>query len=319
MTQATNSSAPADVLIIGGGPAGLGAALALSRQMYNTILIDSGKYRNDATSHMHNVPGWDHAHPADYRAAVRKELTGRYHTTKLVSAQIKTLSKLDDGGFQAVDVAGTTYTGKKLVLATGVIDVQPDIEGYEKSWGKSIFHCLFCHGYEERGAQRAGVLCSDSAMLTQKPVAMVIGGMAQRFAETVTLYTQGNATLTKELQADLAASNLKVDDRKIVRVEQISETPADGLKIQFADGQTEELGFLVHAPINEMTGPWADQLGLEMENGNYKLTNMFGETSVPGCFAAGDCATVAKAVATATTGGMMTAAGIAHQVALARI
>jgi thioredoxin reductase len=136
------SSTPAtviDVIIIGGGPSGLAAALCLSRARYRTAIYDSGLYRNADAAHMHMVPTWDHRDPKEYRAEARKELVTRYgEIVELVDRAVNSVTKDDAGNFYAIDAAGKAWVGRKLVLATGVKDVLPDIPGYADCWGKGM-------------------------------------------------------------------------------------------------------------------------------------------------------------------------------------
>jgi len=132
-------TSPVDILIIGGGPAGLSAALSIVRQVHSTIIVDSGKYRN-ADSPMHTVPTWDHRQPSEFRAAARKDFE-RYGTVKVESAEVASINKTEDGLFEAVGSNGQVWTGRKLVLATGVTDIFPDIPGYSDCWvsGMSVY------------------------------------------------------------------------------------------------------------------------------------------------------------------------------------
>lgn len=134
-------SAPAaifDALIIGAGPAGLSVATGLARQLHTAVVFSDGKFRNAKAKHMHNVVGWDHRDPTDFRAAARKDLLARYSTIRFHDVGIKNVSKGSDGRFEAIDVDGQLWKGKKLVLATGVKDVPPSIDGYADCWGESM-------------------------------------------------------------------------------------------------------------------------------------------------------------------------------------
>ncbi|KAK5636072.1 hypothetical protein RRF57_011784 [Xylaria bambusicola] len=121
-----------DILIVGGGPAGLSAASSIVRQDHKTILFDSGMYRNRQSKYMHTVPGWDHQDPADFREKAKEDL-GRYGSLTVKDAEVETLKQREDGIFEAT-ACGETWTGKKVILATGVEDIFPDIPGYSECW-----------------------------------------------------------------------------------------------------------------------------------------------------------------------------------------
>lgn len=127
-----------DALIIGGGPAGLAVATGLARQLYKAVIFDNGLYRNSKADHMHNVLGWDHQNPAAFRAKAREDLLGRYDTIKVESATIREIRSMTDGTFQGVDDLGRIWAGRKVVLATGVKDIFPNIPGFETCWGRGM-------------------------------------------------------------------------------------------------------------------------------------------------------------------------------------
>jgi thioredoxin reductase len=121
-----------EILIFGGGPAGLSAATSVVRQDHKTVLFDSGKYRNSESKHVHTVPGWDHADPKDFREKAAKDLE-RYGSVTIEKIEVETLKQREDGIFEAT-AGGKTWTGKKAILATGVEDIYPDIPGYAECW-----------------------------------------------------------------------------------------------------------------------------------------------------------------------------------------
>ncbi|KAL2840895.1 hypothetical protein BJY01DRAFT_257235 [Aspergillus pseudoustus] len=285
--------------------------------MHSVLLFDSQDYRNATTSHMHNVLGFDHVEPATFRDTIHDALQNRYATNTVVRKKVVEAHKIPYVGpgtrFEVIDHDGARYRGSKLVLATGIRDVLPSIEGYRENWGGLIFHCLFCHGYEERGTGRAGLLVAESSqLLAQPPIALLLGKMARRFADEVTLFTHGNKEVEVALrEAGAEAQGFAVEPRTIQRLERVHPPnhPQDGVSL--------DVGFLMHMPNTIVTNNWVDQLGLELEPpGQYKQKDATMETTVPGVFVAGDHASVAKDIPNAASNATYVASSIALQLTM---
>lgn len=131
-----------DVLILGGGPAGLAVAGGLARQLHTAIVFSSGVFRNGIAQHMHNVPGWDHENPADFRAKSKADILLRYSTIQFQDVGVASVRKLESGRFEVVGDTGDKYEGRKIVIASGVRDTMLDIPGYSELVSNSRSHFL---------------------------------------------------------------------------------------------------------------------------------------------------------------------------------
>ncbi|KAK8929082.1 Thioredoxin reductase tcpT [Metarhizium anisopliae] len=295
------SSSIVDALIVGGGPAGLSAALAFARQNQTAVVFDNGQYRNAAADYMHLIPGWDHKPPSDFRAAARSQMTDSYDVIRILEdTNVATAQKTEQGIFQLSDEAGRTWSGKKLILATGVEDVMLDIPGYAELWGKAIFHCLYCKGYEQRGAS-AGVLAVGP--LGNVNTALHIARQETALSKRVTLYCNGNDSLAAEIVAGFGtATNMKTDTRKVKEL--AAGIGGKGIVIRFDDGSEAVEDYLAHQPPTRPRGNLADQLGLEKApNGEIKVSSPFQQASLRGVFAAGDNGAMLKNVPNAVFSG----------------
>ncbi|KAH8687709.1 hypothetical protein BGZ60DRAFT_522359 [Tricladium varicosporioides] len=295
-----------DILIIGGGPAGLSTASSIVRQNHSTLVLDSQTYRNAKSDHMHTIPTWDHKSPAEFRAAATQEF-GRYGTVRVENAEVKSVKKIEGGGFEANGAEGEVWKAKKLVLATGMIDEFPDIMGYEECWVLGIFHCLYCRGWEERNATSSGILCEGD--MANVMVDLHVARQALQLTKEVTMYTLGNEQLAKEINAATASyPQMKADPRNISK---LTKGPnSSEVVIHFEDGTTKTEGFLSHKPKSKLRGDLANQLGLEInDKGVIQVYPPFNETSVSGVFACGDCAAPMQTVTQAIYSGTLCGAG----------
>lgn len=253
----SSSSSPYHAVIVGGGPAGLQAALTLGRMHRRTALFDSGEYRNATAGHAHNLITNDGRPPAELRAIARDEL-GAYDAVDLHDVGVSSIRPVEDG-FAVVTAASETLHARTIVLATGMRDVLPAIPGLAQEWGRGVAQCPFCHGHEFRGL--------PVAVLGAGQHADMIRGMLAPVVSTVTVIDPARVT-SVDRRGDLMALSL-----------------ADGAEVQAS-------GIFV-AATGAQRSPLAAQLGCRMLESGCVEIDAFGLTSVPGVFAAGDMAHVA--------------------------
>ncbi|PNS14341.1 thioredoxin reductase [Sphaceloma murrayae] len=308
-----------DAIIIGGGPSGLATCLGLARHLYKVLVVDSSQYRNAPASHMHNILGWDHVPPSVFRETVRTQIQTRYPNVTFADNKqiIEIKPTLIDGrnAFQSVANDGTTWTARKVVLATGVKDVMLNITGYAEAWGNKIFHCLFCHGYEESGVDSAGLLAIG--VLANPNHGAIVAKFAARLAKKVVIYTNGDVNVYQSLVEKLKHPVFSFDQRVISRLEPIEdEVHGGGIVLHMTSGEASKEAWLAHAPATTLRGDLTKQLGVEVdEQGVVKTTSPQGETNVKGVFAVGDCSTVLKVGIQAMFSGSLVAGGVSMQLA----
>ncbi|KAJ5674044.1 FAD-dependent pyridine nucleotide-disulfide oxidoreductase, partial [Penicillium macrosclerotiorum] len=251
-----------DALIVGGGPAGLSAALALARVQRTALVFDSGHYRNEKVTAMHTVLTRDGTPPTEFRQIARSQIEDKYPHIHFSRAKIHHAShtEIGDGymGYQVADTYNAVYKGRKLILALGSQDVLPmNIEGYQENWASHI----------------------ASSVMAMKSEAIV---------------------------------GVRLDERPIRRL--INQ--GDTIGIEFRDSQAVTLSMLLHKPpIINRSQALIDQLGLaKMEHSAEVMVNqLFCESSLPGCFVAGDGGQLVKQVATAMSTGFRAAGGVSLQ------
>ncbi|CAN7288952.1 NAD(P)/FAD-dependent oxidoreductase [Knoellia sp. LjRoot47] len=261
-----------DIAIIGGGPAGLQAALTAGRVRRRVTLFDDGTYRNATVSHMHNVLTHDGTPPAEFRAAARRELTA-YDTVSVREERVASVER-DGDGFRLTLATGEVMTSYAVVLATGVRDELPPVPGLQEVWGDLAAQCPFCHGFEFAG-QRIGILGAAAA----PHLSALLGPVA------------GELVVLDEGQELPEGATLDVP-RVAARVTAV-ERHDGGLRLTLDDGTTQDVGVLFVVPTLHQSAPFAEQLGLDLNPSGCVLVDEFGRTSVPGVTAGGDLAHLA--------------------------
>lgn len=286
-----------DAVVIGGSYAGLSAALQLARARRRVLVIDAGMRRNRFADASHGFLGQDGRPPGAIAAEGRSQLLA-YPNVQWWEATA-THAQGSGSGFTVHVGSGKAVQARRLVLAVGVTDQLPEIDGVASRWGKSVFHCPYCHGYE-LGRGRIGVLGVADMSLHQALLLPDWGA--------VTFFTNGTCTLDDAQRATLAARRVVVEPRAVARI-------VDTATVELVDGARIVLDGMFVASRTRVASPVAEHLGCAFEEGPlgaYIRTDAFKETSVQGVFACGDSARAAGSVALAVGDGAQAGAA-AHQ------
>ncbi|RYE56379.1 MAG: NAD(P)/FAD-dependent oxidoreductase [Sphingobacteriales bacterium] len=284
-----------DVIIVGGSYAGLAAGMALGRALKQVLIIDDGKPCNRQTPQLHNFLTNDGKKPSRI-AGIAKTQVSLYKTVQFITGTAVQAYRTERG-FKVTTDTQEKFQGKNLVFATGIKDVLPAIEGLADSWGISVLHCPYCHGYEVRdnntGVMAAGVIAFDFTKLISN------------WTDKLTLFTNGDPTLTTAQRAQLSSHSIPVVEKEI---EELQHDQGHVQRIVFKDGSTTAIG-VIYAPVPfEQHCDIPAKLGCELNEEGYIKTNDLHETTVPGVYAIGDNSskmrTVANAVANGTGLGM---------------
>lgn len=266
-------STSSDVLVLGGGPAGLQSALTVARVGRSVTVLDSGAYRNASATHMHNYAGADGVPPAEHRQRARRDLAGYPGVTLLDRAATDLRA---DGDAFVVD-AGEPLHADAVVLATGLRDVLPDVPGLAELWGTGVAHCPFCHGYEMRGR--------TVAVLGGGPQARHVALLMSTLASRVLVLADG-ARPDDGLVDDLAARGVEVVSEPVERL----AAGSDGVSVALVEAGSLDVAGVFVSPQLVQRAPFAEQLGLSLLPSGCVEVDDLQRTSLPGVLAAGDMA-----------------------------
>ena len=281
-----------DVLIAGGGPAGLQAALTLGRARKRVLVADGGPRRNAPADHMNNFVSRDGIAPADFRHEARVQLA-KYPNVSFRDQQVEALTG-SRGDFRAGAIRA-----RRVLLAMGLIDELPELEGIAPLWGHSVFQCPYCHGWEAR-QRRWGYYAPDATAPHVGPFVTMLRG----WSPEVTLYTD---KLGDDVRRNLVAAKVAIESAAVKRL-----VGAGGQieAVELADGRRVACdALLMHPPQRQVGLVRALDVALDDE-GFVKTDPMTRETSIPGIYAAGDLTTRGQAAVLAAAAGMQAAAAI---------
>lgn len=277
-----------DVVVIGGSYAGMAAALQLVRARKAVLVIDAGQRRNRFASHSHGFLTQDGVDPGEIARTARAQLQAYPHLVWKDGKAVAVTGARDD--FTVMTDDGLSHHARRVLFATGVIDQLPEIAGLPERWGRTIFHCPYCHGYElDMG--RIGVIATGAMSIHQAELLMDWG--------KVTLLTNSAVEPDLDARRKLETRGVTLDDGRIDRIEGEADVlMADGRRLNFAG--------IFTATRCVPSSPLAEELGCAMEEtpmGIQVRTDEEKQTTIPGVFACGDAARVPHSVSLAVGDG----------------
>lgn len=284
-----------DVIILGGSYAGLSAAMALGRLQQTVLVIDGGLPCNRQTPHSHNFLTQDGETPQAI-AKKAKEQVLHYPTVSFYEGLALTGEKIQNG-FQITTEKKDQFQSKKLIIASGIKDIMPDINGLSACWGISIIHCPYCHGYEFRGKK--------TAILAQADKAMHLASLVDNLTDRITVLTADKSTFTQAQLFKFKQKNIEVIETSILEINH-NQGYVQSVVLQ----DKTELDFeVIYAPLAfEQNSDIPLYLGCELTESGHLKVDAFQQTTVEGIYACGDNASSMRSVAGAVASGSLAGA-----------
>jgi thioredoxin reductase len=279
-----------EVVIVGAGPAGLSAALILGRCRRRVLLFDNGRPRNGASQAMHGYLTRVGIAPSDFLARARDELAP-YDTVRIVHAEV-TDAVCQEGRFAVTLSGGERYYARKLLLATGVVDRVPDIPGFADLYGRSVFHCPYCDGWEIRDQPWAVYGKGDRAYGLALELTTWTGDIA--------ICSDGPSEIDTRHRDRLAALGIAVREDRVVRLE-----GRDGVltRVVFERGDALPRRALFFTTGQEQRSSLASSLGCEFNDKGTVRTGKYEATHLHGLYVAGDASRAVQWVIVAAAEG----------------
>lgn len=286
-----------DVAIIGGGAAGLNAALMLGRACRTVLVCDDGQPRNAVAKEMHGFLSRDGTSPATLLDVARSELR-RYPSVTLIAERVERVQR-SDGGFFLHSTATEIGTSRRLLLAHGVRDCLPDVDGLGQFWGRSVFVCPFCDGWEVRG--------QTLAVYGNRKQAIDLAQELHGWSKDIVICTPSAKKIAEKQRHWLDATNTRLIEGTLARLLGAGET-LESLQLEDG-GQVYCDALFLTAPLRQKCSI-AEPLGCRIDDKNSILVDDNGRTNVPGCYAAGDAANALHQVVMAAASGARAAVAI---------
>ncbi|MEV8022266.1 NAD(P)/FAD-dependent oxidoreductase [Streptomyces sp. NPDC086554] len=293
VTRNNMRNAAYDVVVVGGGTAGLSAALVLGRSRRRVLVVDAGEPRNAPAAHMQGYLSRDGMPPAEFLAEGRRDLE-RYGV-ELVRDQVTAVTPDGDGEFELSCADGGPVHARRVVMATGLVDELPDVPGVAERWGRDVLHCPYCHGWEVRD--------EPFGVLAQEPFNSHQVLLVTQWSKDVTLFLHTVTDLPDAEWERLAAAGVSVVEGEVAGLEAEDDRLTG---VRMADGRVFPRSVVFVATKAVARGGLLDALGAEVRDtphGPYPVVDETGRTSVPGIWAVGNAASPMEQVINAASAG----------------
>ncbi|MGW7021482.1 NAD(P)/FAD-dependent oxidoreductase [Streptomyces decoyicus] len=290
-----------DVVVVGGGTAGLSGALTLGRARRSVLVLDSGQPRNAPADAAHGLLSRDGVSPRDLLRTGRIEVA-RYGGTLLQEGA--TSARRTDGGFVVGTQSGRTFRARRLLVTTGLVDELPEVPGLWARWGRDVLHCPYCHGWEVR-ERTIGVLGTSAASVHQAL-------LFRQWSPRVTLFLHAGPEPSEEQWERLAARGIEVVQGEVSGLDVTNDALSD---VRLASGLRVPVDALVVAPRFVARGEILSGLGVDpvehpMGVGTYVPSEPGGATETPGVYVAGNVTDLMGGLPAAQASGVAAAAAI---------
>lgn len=297
-----------DVVIVGGGPAGLSAALILGRARKRVLLLDAGTPRNARAHEVHGFVTRDGTPPAEFRRIAHEQLATYPSVTRVNQRVERITGELD--AFELQLQEGMSVRSRRVILALGMVDMLPDLPGYRELWGRSLFQCPYCHAWEEQ----------DKAFgfIAPGPEKLEFAAFLLGWTSDVVAFTDGCFEVPAAMREQLETVGVRIEERPIRRLVSTAVEDAHGGRleaVELADGTRIAREILFVRPPQRQT-TLVEAMGLTLDPNGFVQVDARQETSSPGIFAIGDMTTMMQSAMAAAAAGYQAAAMLNHDLTL---
>ncbi len=281
-----------DTIIIGGSIAGLSAALTLARSLKNVAVFDTQNPCNRNVVRSFNFSTNDGQNPSEIVKNTKNEIA-KYNSAEFFLEEVIAVRPIS-GEFEVETKSAEVFWAKSILIATGLRDILPEISGMEECWGKTVYSCPYCHGYEARDKKTAIYANGDAAH--------DLSILLTNWSKDLVILTDGKSELSAFQTAELKIRNIEIIETKI---ESLTESDGNLSEVNFTDGTSLQVPYMYASVPFEQKSNLAEQLELAFTDSGHIQVDPTFRTSLRNVYAAGDCTAEQRALSVASASGTM--------------